>query len=347
MKNLSWFNKIVYIGNILVAIMSLVGYFLPFLAPKLFPLLSVFTLILPVFLIINLVFLLYWLVQLKKQIWLSVLILILGITFVTKFYKFSGRSEVVSKDEFTLMSYNVRLFNLFDWIPGVDVASKIKEFVDLHDPDVLCFQEFSKNNNIRFKQYPYKYITSHGNKIKTGQAIYSKYRIIDKGEINLPSSNNNVVFADILKGQDTIRVYSIHLQSISISPDIHEKIDEVKSKMIINRIAKAFKEQQLQSELVRSHMNDVTIPKIICGDMNNSAFSYVYRNVRGELNDAFVEAGKGFGKSYDFSYYPMRIDYVFVDKRIRVKSFETYDKFKNSDHFPLLTRLEIKREDNK
>jgi endonuclease/exonuclease/phosphatase family metal-dependent hydrolase len=78
--------------------------------------------------------------------------------------------------------------------------------------------------------------------------------------------------------------------------------------------------------------------------MNNSAFSYVYRNIRGNLKDAFVEAGKGFGKSYDFAYYPMRIDYVFVDDQIHVKSFVTHSDFINSDHFPIITRLTLNKE---
>lgn len=343
MKKLSWFNKVIFGANIIVAIVSLVGYFLPFLAPNLFPFLSVFTLILPFFLIINLVFLLYWLVQVKRQIWLSCLILLLGITFVSKFYKFTGKNEAEQEDDIVLMTYNVRLFNLFNWIPDDNVPEKIHEFVSLHDPDILCLQEFSKNAKISFKQYPYKYIISHGSKIQSGQAIYSKFRIIDKGEINLPNSDNNVVFADIVKGEDTIRIYSIHLQSISISPDIHEKIDEAKSKKIFNRMSTAFREQQLQSELIQSHMNDASFPKIICGDMNNSAFSYVYRNIRGDLNDAFVEAGSGFGKTYKFDYYPMRIDYVFVDPIMNVKSFVTYDDFINSDHFPIITRLAIEK----
>ncbi|MDR2224066.1 MAG: endonuclease/exonuclease/phosphatase family protein [Flavobacteriaceae bacterium] len=345
MKKLSWFNRGVYVLNILVALMSLVGYFLPFLAPKLFPFLSVFTLILPFFLIINFVFSLYWFIQVKRQIWLSVVILLLGITFVSKFYKFTSKNEPVSDTDFVLMTYNVRLFNLFNWIPDDNVPEKIKEFVDLHDPDVLCLQEYSKNAKVRFKQFPYKYVISHGSKIQTGQAIYSKFRIVDKGEIRLPNSNNNVIFADIVKEKDTIRVYSIHLQSISISPDIHEKIDEAKSKKIFNRMSRAFKEQQLQSELVQSHMDDAKFKKIICGDMNNSAFSYVYRNIKGDLKDAFVEAGQGFGKTYKFDYYPMRIDYVFVDPSIEVKSFTTYNDFINSDHFPIVTRLSIEKKE--
>ncbi|MHC5202689.1 endonuclease/exonuclease/phosphatase family protein [Myroides sp. LJL119] len=343
MNNLSWFNRLVYLCNIALAVLTVVGYSLPFLAPKLFPLLSVFSLLLPSLLIINVVFFIYWLIFFKKQIWLSGLILLLGGTFINKFYRFSGKDLPVSQNDFTLMSYNVRLFNLFNWIDRSDVGTEIQDFVLSHDPDILALQEYSKNTNIKFTNYPYQYIVSHGNKIKTGQAIFSKYRIIDKGEINLPNSNNNVIFADVLKNKDTIRIYSIHLQSISISPDIHERIDEVNSKAIIKRISKAFKEQQMQSELIRSHMDDANHRKIICGDMNNSAFSYVYRNVKGDLEDAFVQAGQGFGRTYDFKLFPMRIDYIFVDPSIQVKSFHTYSGFVNSDHFPLISRLEINK----
>lgn len=341
MKQLSWFNKIVFFLNVLVAVGTLLGYVLPFLAPKLFPLLSVFTLILPSLLLLNFFFLLYWAVQVKRQVILSALILVLGFTFITKFYKITGKDEPTDPNDIVLMTYNVRLFNLFKWIPDEFVPQKIKEFVDLQDPDILCLQEYSKSAALNFKQYPYKYVVSHGDKIKTGQAIYSKYRIIDKGEINLPNSNNNVIFADVLIQSDTLRVYSIHLQSVSISPDIHEKLDEEKSKRIFKRIASAFKEQQMQSELIQSHMKDATHRKVICGDMNNSAFSYVYSNIKGDLKDAFIEAGSGFGKSYDFPYYPMRIDYVFVDPSILVKSFKTYSDFRNSDHFPIVTRLAL------
>lgn len=342
MKNLSWFNKCIFLLNIVLAILTVIGYFLPFLAPKIFPILSVFSLLLPSLLIVNVVFLIYWLFLVKKQIWLSILILLLGFTFINKFYRFSGVNLPQEKSDFTLMSYNVRLFNLFKWIDDPKVSQNIKEFVDVQDPDVLALQEYSKNTKIKFKQYPYSHIVSHGNKIKTGQAIFSKFRIVDKGEIKLPNSNNNVIFADIVIQKDTIRIYSIHLQSISISPDIHESMDEMDSKRIIKRISKAFSEQQLQSELIRSHMKDANHRKIICGDMNNSAFSYVYRNVRGDLDDAFVQAGQGFGKTYDFNLFPMRIDYIFVDPLIQVKSFKTFDSFVNSDHFPLMSRLHLK-----
>ena len=79
--------------------------------------------------------------------------------------------------------------------------------------------------------------------------------------------------------------------------------------------------------------------------MNNSAFSYVYRIIKGNLKDAFEEAGSGFGKSYNFKYYPARIDYFFVEKEFEVKEFKSFDTFYNSDHFPLSTRLEFRKEE--
>lgn len=335
-----------YFFNIVLTVLTFLAYILPFLAPKLFPFLSVFTLVMPLMLILNFLFFLYWLFQLKRQMLLSGLVLLLGITFISKFYKFSGVKAEAETADFTLMSYNVRLFNLYDWLPRKDVPDSIMAFVKEYHPDILCFQEYSPVENVNFKQYRHKYIyTNQRDHGKFGQAIYSKFPIINEGSIPFPNSSNNVIFADIKKGKDTLRVYSMHLQSIKISPDIHEKFDEAKSKIIFRRMSNAFKEQQNQAELFEKHKKECPHPMIICGDLNNSAFSYVYRSVKGKMKDAFEEAGKGFGKSYNFKYYPARIDYIFTDKNLEVKEYTTFQKFVNSDHFPVMTRLKYEREE--
>ncbi|OYQ37989.1 endonuclease [Flavobacterium cyanobacteriorum] len=345
MKKLSWFNKVMFFFNIVLTILTFLAYFLPFLAPKLFPFLSVFTLILPLMLVLNFLFFLYWLFQVKRQMLLSGIVLLLGVTFISKFYKFSGRETEKDNADFTLMSYNVRLFNLYDWMPRQDVPDSIAAFVKKHRPDILCFQEYTPRKDVDFGQYRYKYIyVNEHNNAKLGQAIYSKFRIINSGSIPFPKSDNNVIFADIKKGNDTLRVYSMHLQSIKISPDIHEKIDEQKSKVIFNRLSAAFKEQQHQAELIQQHKRECQYPMIICGDLNNSAFSYVYRSVKGSMKDAFEESGKGFGKSYNYKYYPARIDYVFTDRDIVVKEYITFQDFIFSDHFPVMTRLAYEKE---
>ena len=139
----------------------------------------------------------------------------------------------------------------------------------------------------------------------------------------------------------------MHLQSIKISPDVNEISDNIdainkeKSQLLFNRISKAFKQQQQQAEILKDNLRECKYPVIICGDMNNSAFSYVYRIIKGTTKDAFEESGTGFGKTYRFKYYPARIDYIFADRQMMVKEFETFPEFDNSDHYPIMAKLSL------
>ncbi|WP_413999179.1 endonuclease/exonuclease/phosphatase family protein [Flavobacterium sp. W1B] len=347
MKNLSWFNRGMFGLNIILTIVTFITYVLPFLAPKIFPILSVLTLFMPLFFILNGLFFVYWAIQFKKRMIISGLVLLMGITFINKFYKFSAEEYPQDEKNFIVMSYNVRLFNLFKWLDKDNVAGEILAFINEKNPDILCIQEYSTSANIDLKVYPHKYIFMEGNKIKTGQAIFSKFPIIAQGNIVFPNSNNNVVYADIKKGKDIIRVYNMHLQSIKISPDVNEISDNIdvinkdKSQLLLIRISKAFKQQQQQAEIFKEHKRKCVYPIIICGDMNNSAFSYVYRSIKGKLKDSFEEAGTGFGQTYKFRYYPARIDYIFVDEKMKVKKFETFPEFENSDHYPIMAQMSL------
>jgi endonuclease/exonuclease/phosphatase family metal-dependent hydrolase len=347
MNNLSWFNKGMFFLNIVLTVLTFSAYLLPFLAPKAFPLLSVLTLFMPLFFELNGLFFFYWAIQFKKRMILSGLVLLMGITFINKFYKFSTKEYPENEKDFTVMSYNVRLFNVFRWLDRENVPTEILAFINDKNPDILCIQEYSSSANIDLKVYPHKYIFMGGNQIKTGQAIFSKFPIIDEGNIVFPNSSNNVIFVDIKRGKDIIRVYNMHLQSIKISPDVNEinenidAINQSKSQKLYSRISKAFKQQQQQAEMFKDHKKDCVYPVIICGDMNNSAFSYVYRNIKGKLKDCFEEAGKGFGATYKFRYYPARIDYIFADEKMKVKKFENFPEFVNSDHYPIMTKLAL------
>jgi len=346
MKNLNRLNKVMFGFNIVLTVLTFAAYILPFLAPKLFPLLSVLTLFLPLMLVFNLLFFLYWLFQFKKQLFVSGLVLLLGITFINKFYRFTSTDLPKTETDFVVMSYNVRLFNLYDWLDRPNLNKDISSFIKEQNPDILCIQEYSNKNQVDFRMYPHNYKFVEGKNTKLGQAVFSKYPIVNEGKIDFPNSTNNAVYVDLKRGKDTLRVYSIHLQSVRITPDVHE-IDESisdgvtkdRSKRMLNRLSIAFKEQQNQAEIIKKHKSECKYPIIICGDMNNSAFSFVYRSIKGDLNDTFEEAGSGFGNTYSFKHYPARIDYIFTDKKLVVKKHQNFTEFINSDHYPIVARL--------
>ena len=333
MKNLKRIDKIVYLINGLLAFMLLLSYYLPFVAPKNFPVLSVLSLGVPFLIIINVVFFLYWLVKLKKQFSISLLVLVIGYITFGSLYKFSSSENISSEDDLKVMNYNVRLFNLYNWIPEKDIVSKITTLIQEQNPDILSIQEYHPHINLDLSFFKYKFEKLSGNKVKYGQAIFSKYPIINSGSIEFPNTSNNAIFIDVVKHNDTLRVYNIHLQSMRIDANV-DKLKQEDSERLLKRVKRTFEMQQSQTELFLKHKAQSPYKMIVCGDFNNTSFSYVYREIRGELNDAFKVSGNGFGRSYDFKFFPIRIDFILRDTSFEVIGFKTFDE-RYSDHYPI------------
>ena len=113
------------------------------------------------------------------------------------------------------MSYNVRMFNVYDWIKDKTIPKKIGTFISEKSPDIIAFQEYHKTKKVKL-DYKYSYFEDKSKNF--GLAIFSKFPIINKGSLDFKKSNNNAIYADILKGKDTVRIYNIHLQSLKINP---------------------------------------------------------------------------------------------------------------------------------
>lgn len=340
MKKLNPIDKIVFVFNTIVATFLLISFILPYLPPKTFSVLSVLSLGVPFLLILNVLFFLYWLFKTRSQLVLSLVVLIIGYVFYGSVYKFSTSEEVApNSGEFKVMNYNVRLFNLYDWIDEKNVDTKIVNFIKLQAPDILSIQEYHPDSHIDFSFFKYKYEKLSGTRTKHGQVILSQYPIVNSGSVEFPNTANNAIFADIVKNKDTIRVYNIHLESLKINTDV-EKLKEEGSERLFKLAGSTFKMQQFQTELFLLHKRQCHYKMIICGDFNNTAFSYVYKKIKGNLNDTFKEAGNGFGRTYDFKFFPVRIDFIFADDAFTVNKFKTFDDH-YSDHYPIMATLSL------
>ncbi|BAO74359.1 hypothetical protein WPG_0129 [Winogradskyella sp. PG-2] len=237
------------------------------------------------------------------------------------------------------MTYNVRLFNRFDWLPSKSVKDDIVEFVYTENPDVVCFQEYPRSIQLELQGYT-NYNARYTKDARGGQVIYSKFPIVNSGSLEFPNSSNNGIYVDIIKEKDTIRVYTLHLESSGINTDV-EDLKSESSSDLFKQVGVTFKKQQEQVELLLKHRSKCKYKTIVTGDFNNTAYSYIYKEIKGDdLLDTFEEAGNGFGKTFDFKFFPLRIDFILSDEVFTVNSFKTYD-VKLSDHYPVIAKLKL------
>ena len=340
MKGLNWFDKFLFFLNSLFAVALLFSYLLPYIPPQTFAILSVFSLAVPLFIIINFLFLIYWMLRFKKQVFLPLVVLLIGFNHLTSIYEFSSTEEL-EREEGTLklFSYNVKQFNQYGWDKQRDIPQKIAAFVSKEDPDIMGFQEYYSGELRIAENYEHKFLKAKEKNAEFGLAILSKYPIINTGSLDFPTkSNNNAIYADIVALGDTIRVFNVHFQSFSLKPDLG-KMEQEHSKRVFLGMGRTFVRQQEQMQLVLEEVKRSPYRNVILGDFNNTAYSYIYREIRSAgFNDAYKEEGNGFGRSFDFDYFPLRIDYIMPDESFEILSFET-EEVHYSDHFPIMALI--------
>lgn len=323
--------------NIIVAAVLLLGWLLQYLQVTDTQGWFVLALGMPVLILLNVLFVGYWLLRWKRVWWISVVALLPGGAALTDIYAVGGTPSVVSTSAVKVMSYNVRVFNVYKWIERDGVQNEIMEVISDENPDILCIQEFFIHQEKAFDYYPYKAIDYKTK--ETGQAIFSRYPILQSGNLEFRRSGNGAIWADLLIREDTVRVYNMHLQSFQINPET-QTLDEENTRRIFGRVSYVFRQQQEQTAMFLEHRNRYQGKVIICTDLNNNQFSSVYRQVKGEGIDSFSEEGSGTGRTYYFAWYPLRIDFIFADPSMRVLSHKVIPKML-SDHYPIVSQLEL------
>ncbi|MGW9686824.1 endonuclease/exonuclease/phosphatase family protein [Flagellimonas sp. 2504JD1-5] len=305
------------------------------------PLFAFLSLFVPALFLLNLLFLGYWVIKRKKKFIWSFLAIVVGYLIFGSFYKIGNVVE--SKDAFDLkiMTYNAWGFNKNKWIKEADVGDRIIDFVKANDPEILCIQEHHRARYKQLQQYSYRTETPRSVP-RTTQAIFSKYPIVGKGSLDLPGTTNNIIYADIVAKKDTIRVYNVHLQSFKIVPS-SQTFSEKQNERNYRRLVITFEKQLEQAKIFKEHLAQSPYSNIVGGDFNNTQFSNVYRILKGNLQDTFLEKGKGFGRTYNLLGFPIRIDYILADEDFEVISHQNFDE-NLSDHYPVMATLRLKSE---
>ena len=344
MKKLNLLQKTLYVLNVLCAFLLLLSLIVPYIPPIKFPLLSVLSLVVAPLILIQMLFLLYWLLRLKRQVLLPLLILLICFVQFNSFYRvpFFNSTDQPSEHALKVMSYNVRSFNINRWIDNDSVVKGVDRLIRQANPDVIAFQEYHTQMPPLLEQYKHRYVQTKGKSKSFGQAIYSKYPIVAKGSLDFESSGNNAIYVDIVVRTDTLRVYNLHMESLSL---VQSDIDfnQEASKRLVKRISNSFVIQQQQMEQVVAHKEKSPYPSVVTADLNNTAFSYTYRKINKNMNDTFAEAGTGLGTTFKLKHIPLRIDFILADTRFETYDYTTYDA-PYSDHFPIMAVVALEQD---
>ena len=163
---------------------------------------------------------------------------------------------------------------------------------------------------------------------------------MNRGQLDFEDSNNSALYAEFFYKKDSIRIYNVHLESLRIN--LKDTLFTQKhSQKFIERIQSVVQKQELQIDRFDKVDQKNNYPTIICTDLNNNAFSRVYKRLKDDRLDAFMQSGDGLGSTYKLAYFPFRIDFIFTDQKFKVINFKTHD-IKLSDHKPSSTLLEWK-----
>jgi endonuclease/exonuclease/phosphatase family metal-dependent hydrolase len=344
-------KKILFLLNLLVAAALLTAYAAVHITPVKFVLPAFFGLAYPYILLANLIFMIFWAANLKKEALLSLTVILLGLTHLNNFIRFGGINE--EEGDMSLLTYNVRLFNRYE---GSGSSEKeIAEIISKESPDIICLQEFYAPRNslsssedfasllddkysVHSKSMPDRNSTFYG------IVTLSAYPVINRGDIVHPLSSSLTIFTDIVIGTDTIRVYNNHLQSFRLKKLDKTFIEDISSgpdnefirefRVLSGSLRQGFVERARQAEALREHIKESPYPVIICGDFNDTPVSYSYRKIRKGLHDAFLMAGNGAGFTYRDKYPPNRIDYILYEDPLICTGFKIIRE-KLSDHYPV------------
>ncbi len=363
-------RRTLIIANLVVVFFFGLACLIPYLNPQNWWFIALLGLAFPFLLLLVLLFGAGWLIIMKpRRSLISGAGLLLGIKSILVFFAFQGGSFFNYKKEpasLRVLTWNVARFIELkkNSNKGSQTRLKMFELIRQQEADVLCLQEFHTstdtsyyNNIIPIREglgYPYYYFSfdQDGDNHYYSSIIFSRYPFADTGRVRYPRPTlpDVLMYADIVKGGDTVRVYTTHLQSLQFGRRDYDRIDKItsvedsliaNSRTLLGKIKRGFTRRAIQADLAHEVMGNSPHPTLLCADLNDVPNSYTYFTMRGDMQDAFLKKGFGVGRTFLALSPTLRIDYIFADKHFRILQFNRVTK-KLSDHYMLVADVQLK-----
>ena len=355
-------TKLIKLISILACIALLLSTLGAYVDPRSFWPLAFISLAYVPIMVGTLAILLYWLIRWSRFALIPLCCILIGWPILTGSFSMSRREspspKQASQDSLIrVMTYNVHAFD--EAFRETSKSSEILDIIESVQPDIACFQEyhdvpghFNPTDSLKRILDTQHFHHAKFNGGGLGLAIFSKYPIVGSGLIKFSEEGdgNHGIYVDILKNNQTFRVYTVHLESIRLKQDqlnymsqvIKGKTKQIRpSKKIGGQLRRAFFERAAQVDIVKQHMTTCPYPYIVCGDFNDPPSSYAFNKMAEGMQSTYREKGSGlYAVTLHKGFLRYQIDHILVSDNFSVSSHVIIPE-QASDHYPVYADLEL------
>ena len=354
---LNLLERIVLILNILCATCLVVSYMAASTNPGEFSLIAILGFSYQVLLLVNIVFILFWLVRLKIYVLVSAVCILAGFNFLVANFGFRSAFPVNDRKNpgnIRIMEYNVNGFTGIGAYDREPTQNQIFKLIKNKQPDIVAIEEYVSNKGDvqiadsikKILQTDYFYFKPYGSNknYSYGQAIFSKLPIVDTNYVAAPEAlQTRAIFIDVKYKNQIFRIYSVHLAAVDIknkSDYLNDDIPLDKTAAIERSLSAAFVMRSHQVDYIKNSLDSCPHPYIVVGDFNDTPNSYSVNILGKGLKNAFVEKGSGLGITRYGKFPKLQIDYILVNPAFKVVNYETVDK-EFSDHRAVISDISL------
>ena len=321
---------------------------LTYISPDVFPRLSLLTLAFPVFLLVDILFIFFWLLFKARLAWIPLAGALLIAGFALDYCPIHLSNKQATDSTITIVTFNVGKMT------ADTQQAEFMQFINTTDADIVCLQELSLSFFNHHKAWLDS--TAYHHLQTSNVAILSRMPFLsDTISINYPTRSNHSFACWIDCHGDSLLLINNHLESNHLSPeemteytnaitDPNRQTIKSSSKMLMGKLSEAATYRGAQTDSICAIIdNNANHNIIVCGDLNETPISYTYQRLARRLTSAYREAGNGPGFTFSRRSFPVRIDHIFYSDDWTCTSCRIDRTVSSSDHYPLIVQLSKKQ----
>ena len=316
--------------------------------PAVHPRVSVIGLVFPVFLLLNVAFLLVWLLYKPRMLVVPVVGMALCGSYILDYFplNFGGKS---GDADLKIMSWNAGYFQGLQpdsFFVGVDYIMDTQA-------DIVCVQEAQPVYAVMKMLEERAEAEGYHFERQGTRLLLSRYPVLSQGDIEIDSKmGNGIVYYNLLMGNDTVTLLNAHLECYHLSVDEKDEYGDAlrsrdrykmksEAEYLIGRLASSSRYRAKQVQIVNEFLDNLPQGRkvLLCGDFNDTPISYTYQQVKKHLKNAYRAGGKGVGLSYREKNFPVRIDHIFYSSDWKCIHAYIDNSTDISDHYPIIAEL--------